>query len=252
MHIDGWTLLLQALNLLVLLAILRWLFFKPLLRVIDARREAVQAELDRAAAARAQAEQLEQTLAGEQQQQAAAREALLQAARREAEAERAAAQQRLRQEAEAALDGARRQAARERREAAEALLEEASTLATALAGRLLAQAGGGDALFVEPLLRRLQAVPAGECARWFAEDAPRRAVLASAHALPPGERARTEAALRAALGGPLEVDFEEDAALIAGVELRLPHGVLALHWAGELQAAREQMRAAAPAQGHNP
>jgi F-type H+-transporting ATPase subunit b len=245
MHIDGWTLLLQAINLLVLLALLHRLFFKPLLRVIDARRAAVQAEMDRADTARREAEQRAQALADQQAAAGQAREALLQAARQEAQAERDAARARARQEADAALEAARRQAAQERREAVATLLDEAGGLATALAARLLAQAGTGDAGFLDALLSRLQATPEAERAAWFAEAAPRRATLVSAHALDDGLRDRAEHALRAALGEGLQLNLAVDAALIAGVELRLPHGVLALHWAGELAAARVQMQQAA-------
>ena len=34
MHLDLWTLALQAINLAVLLALLRWLLYKPLMAVI--------------------------------------------------------------------------------------------------------------------------------------------------------------------------------------------------------------------------
>jgi F-type H+-transporting ATPase subunit b len=48
MHIDLWTLGLQACNLLVLLALLRWLFYRPVLAVIEARRQALQQQREQA------------------------------------------------------------------------------------------------------------------------------------------------------------------------------------------------------------
>ncbi len=41
MHLDLWTLLLQAINLAVLLALLRWLLYKPLMAVIDKRQQRI-------------------------------------------------------------------------------------------------------------------------------------------------------------------------------------------------------------------
>ena len=57
MHIDLSTLLLQAINLLVLLALLRWLLYRPLQSVIAARRALVAKELADASDKAAQAQQ---------------------------------------------------------------------------------------------------------------------------------------------------------------------------------------------------
>lgn len=247
MHLDRWTLLFQAINLLVLLGLLRWLFYRPLLGVIDARQQAIEAEQTRAAAAVQDAGQRVKALADERAKLDGAREQALQSARAAIERERAAALQEARQAADATLADAREQTGRQRREAAQALFGEASALATALARRLLAPVseGADDARFVGVLLDRLQATPGEERTGWFATDAPRTLVLTSAHALGADTRERAKGALQAALGDDVRIDFSVDATLIAGAELRFPHGVLAQHWAAELAAAREQMRQAA-------
>ena len=49
MKLDAWTLLWQVINLVVLLGLLRWLLFKPLLAVIAKRQAAVAAVADQAA-----------------------------------------------------------------------------------------------------------------------------------------------------------------------------------------------------------
>ncbi|MEZ5703229.1 MAG: hypothetical protein R3E42_16625 [Burkholderiaceae bacterium] len=79
MHIDGWTLLLQAINLAVLLVLLRWLLYKPLMAVIDQRQQRVNEALAAAQREREQAEQERQALATQRAQTSASRDAWLQA-----------------------------------------------------------------------------------------------------------------------------------------------------------------------------
>lgn len=243
MKIDVWTLLLQALNLGVLLLLLRWLFYRPLLNVIDARRRAVADESVRAQAAQQQAEQRAQALEGERAALESSRQALLQAARDQAAQERDALRAQAQRDAERVLDEARQRNEAERREALRSLLDEAGDVAAALAERLLrASPPGGDAGCVAALVERARATPAEEREAWFAADQPRRIDVASAQALEPDARARTEAALRALFGDDVQLQCAPDPALMHGAELRFAHGVLAQHWAGELAAAREALR----------
>jgi F-type H+-transporting ATPase subunit b len=248
MHIDGWSLALQAINLLVLLALLRWLFYRPLIGVIDARRKALDDERAAADAARAAAEQQGQQLAEERRALEASRQGVIDGAQRELEKLRAAAAEQSRAEAAAALERAGHRIEQERKAAQQALFEEASALAVSLAGRLLAQSPGTDSsAFVDRLLDRAAAQQPEERARWFADDGARRVTLACATELPAGSRDQARRRLEALLGPDLALAFEVDPALIAGAELRLPHGVLALHWAAELENARTKMLAATEA-----
>ena len=88
MNIDLSTLLLQAINLLVLLALLRWLLYRPLQAVIAARRALIAKELADASDKAAQTEQAASALASQQQALQAEQARLLDAARQEAAAER--------------------------------------------------------------------------------------------------------------------------------------------------------------------
>lgn len=244
MHLDGWTLLLQSINLLALLALLRWLFYRPLMRVIDARRAAATEALQRAEAAKQAADERMQALAGERAAFEASRDALLQAARDQAAREREASQRAAAAQAAAALDAARQRIAGERQEALRALFDDASDLACNLAERLLRsiEPNGGaqiDAAAVDALAARTAATLPAEREAWFAPAAPRGVAVASARPLADADRRRAEQALQAALGTGVVVSFEVDPALLAGAELRFAHGVLALHWAGELAAARQ-------------
>lgn len=239
MQIDGWTLLLQALNLAILVALLRWLFYRPLMRVIDERRRAASQAAagahDAAQAAQARAD----ALAAERAAFEASRESLLQAGRAGIEQERQAAKAQAERDASAVLADAHRRADESRRAARTAMFDDAAGLACELARRLLrATPAGGDAGFVEALLERLRAQPAEERCDWFAAGAPRTVTLASAGELGDAQRSRATSELQALLGGDVGVGFVTDPALLAGAELRFAHGVLAYHWAGEIDAAR--------------
>jgi len=247
MHIDPWTLALQAINLLVLLALLRWLFYRPLLAVMDARRQALQTEREQAEAARRQAELDAADLGRQHEAAAAAREQLLQAARQQAAAETEASALAARVSTEQCLREAQAAIVRERQQATQALFDEASGLAVELARGLLAQTPNDDAPLLARLMQRLADTPAAEWQTWFAEQAPRRVVLRSAAALGEDRQRGLTEALRAQLGADTEVGFDTDPSLLAGAELCFPHGVLALHWAAELREAEHRWRQHLPA-----
>lgn len=247
MHIDGWTLLLQVLNLLVLLALLRWLFYRPLLAVIEARRQALNDELAAAAAAHAETEKAAAALDGERSALEASREAVLQSARLQAEAETAAMGQDARKAADEVLQAAQAQLDRERQQATEALWNQASDLAIGLATRLLNETPVADRTFLDHLLQRLAAIPAAEREAWFADGVARLVTLSSAHPLTVPEQAALRTQLQDVLGAGTEVVFETQPTLLAGAELRFAHGTLGLNWAAELRSAGSQLRQAARA-----
>ena len=249
MHLDGWTLLLQALNLLVLIALLRWLFYRPLLAMIDARRQATENERNQASASQREAEQRSAALEVERAAVETGRAQAIADARHQVDGERDRTLEQARAEADRLLADAKRRIASERQQASRAICDEAATLAIALATRLLASApdGHGDAGFIGELLRRLEATPGAERDAWFAAETVRSVTLATAHPLELVDRQAAADRLRRALGDELRVEFASDPALIAGAELRFAHGVLARHWAAELATARKAMRAEAPA-----
>ena len=137
MHIDLWTLLLQACNLVLLLLLLRWLFYRPLLAVIEARRQAVQQTLSEAQARREQAQAELQALAQQRQAADSAAQATLQSARAQAEQDSAARLEAARVAVRQCLQEAQAQIERERLQAGTALYQASATLATELAQRLL-------------------------------------------------------------------------------------------------------------------
>lgn len=241
MHIDLSTLLLQAVNLLVLLVLLRWMLYRPLQAVIAARQALVAKELTDASNKVAQADQAAIALANQQQALQAEQTGLLDAARRDAAAEREQLLASARNEAKAQLDATRAQLISERQQAGDALFDEASGLAVDLAGRLLTHTPVDDSAFIDSLLAQVATTPEAERARWFAPGNARAVTLCTARALPTAQEDAVRERLRSLLGDNTTLSCTQDSALIAGAELRFAMGTLAQHWAQALQEARQAL-----------
>lgn len=150
MHIDGWTLLLQAVNFLILVWLLRRFLYRPVLAVIAERQAATERVRSEAEAARQAAEAARQSLEDQRTALPAERDRLIAAARAEAEAERASLLEKARGEADHALEEVRSRLAEERAQALEALQRHAADLGIRLATRLLRDAPA--AVLTVPLL----------------------------------------------------------------------------------------------------
>jgi ATP synthase F0 subunit b len=255
MPIDGWTLILQAANFLILVWLLRRFLYRPVLAVIDRRRQAADAILTEAAAARTAAEATRRDLEVLRAAAGADRDRLLEAAHAQAEAERAALLDKARQEADAVLADARTHIERERRDAGTALRDRAGRLAVAIAQRLvqsIAPEGDGAA---DPFLGRictvLQELPGEERAA-ILDQIRGNGLVRVVTALPLGDAARERCRQRlaASLDVPLEIQFADDRALIAGIEVHFPHTVLRHTWRDDLTRALEELTADAHALEH--
>lgn len=243
MHIDGWTLLLQAVNFLILVWLLRRFLYRPILAVIAERQAATERVRTEAEAARQAAEAARQTLEAQRTALPAERDRLIAAARTEAEAERAALLEKARQEADHALEEARNRLADERAQALDALQRHAADLGTQLATRLLRDAPANA--LTRPLLDEA-------CAAVESLSDPQRHALAdgidpvpvrlsAASLLSAEDAALARDRLAAALGRPVALELVEDPSLIAGVELHFAHSVVRRSWKQTLAEAKEEM-----------
>lgn len=244
MRIDWTTLALQLINFAILVWLLQRFLYRPVLRVIDARRQAADApyaEAQRTAeAARQKLAQIEAQKAGI----AAERAAVLTEAREQAKQLLAARRAEAERDARSLLDETRQTLSRER----ETLLGEARRtaldLAAEMARRVLAEIP--EALRSEGWLDRIEAhlksLPAAQRTELAGELAAGGVPLrvASAWPVPSGAEERWRARLREILGPDVEVVFESDAALIGGAELRFPHGTLSFSVQSAVGALREE------------
>jgi len=194
MHIDLWTLGLQAINVLVLVWLLARFLFRPIAAIVVQRRQATEALLADAEAARTKAQAAADEIAQQRAGLAAEAAHLRAAARQDAEAERAT------QLAQTHADLAQAQAdaaaalARERAQSQLALEARACTLAVDIARRLLARLPPAaiTLAFARMLADDLATLP----------DAERQDLAAASDQLEVLTAAPLDAASQAAIGSP--------------------------------------------------
>jgi F-type H+-transporting ATPase subunit b len=239
MRLDWSTLALQLINFAILVWLLQRFLYRPVLRVLDARRRAAEtryAEAQRTAeTAKQQLTELEAQRAGVAADRAAALADAREQARRLAETRRAEAER----DAQALLDETHQTLAREREELLAEARHTALDLAAGMARRVLAEIP--ESLRMEGWLERidqhLRSLPAAERTELVGElatAAPLRVVSAWPISVEAEERWRTR--LCASLGSSVAIAFETSAALIGGAELRFPHATLDYSVAGAVGA----------------
>jgi F-type H+-transporting ATPase subunit b len=131
------SLIVQALNFLVLLAILWRLFYRPFLAKMEERTAAIKASLDEAQAARAEAARQQEENAARLRQTYAEAAAIRDQALREAAEEQRKLVEGARAEAQRLVEAARAQTDADIRRAREELRREVADLATAVAEKLV-------------------------------------------------------------------------------------------------------------------
>ena len=231
MELNWSTFVLEIINFLILVWILKRFFYQPVLEVIARRKAGI--EKTRADAKKLQDEaqelrsQYENRLAGWDRERRAARERLAE----EIEAERAQRLQTL--SSDLAQERERSAVVEQRRlENLQRQLEQtALTQGAQFAARLLSLAAGPQLQekLLDLLLQQLNSLPAARledlCSG--AGAAPDGIRVASAFTLDTAARERLEQALNACLGAPLPFQYQEDPELLAGV--RITVGAWVLH-----------------------
>jgi F-type H+-transporting ATPase subunit b len=226
MHIDWWTLALQAVNAGILIWLLARFLFKPVAGIIARRQEEAARLLQEAQAARASVAAEGRKLADLQAALAADRSAALDKAAAEAKTEGAKiiadAQAETARLHDAATEDIRRQKQASLAEAA----TEADRLALETAARLLQRLPEAAKVtaFIPGLVKALADLPAVDRAGLAGETVIR---LIAPRPLTAEEIAACQAALDQALGRasghPLRLDIVADTAVIAGLELEAAH-----------------------------
>lgn len=222
MHIDWWTLGLQTVNVLVLIWLLKRFLFAPVAAMIEERRKTAAMILDEAKAARDKAEALRADVTRQAAEAADARDKGLAAAAEEA----AALKSRLTAEAHAEAEKLRQQATaeaeRQRVAAMSTLARQADALAVEITGKLLdrlppdARIGG----FIDGLAEAIAALSPEDRGRLAADGA---ITLRAARPLTAEEQAQFRARTTGVLASPVDITFEVDDSLIAGLEIVSPY-----------------------------
>jgi F-type H+-transporting ATPase subunit b len=246
MNFDWSTLALQTINFAVLAWLLHRFLYKPVLRLIDARRTDVERQYKDAAAADARAKAELQRVEAERFGLAKEREQSLKEAasqtERLAEERRAKAQQ----EANALIAVARQTIADERTRARAETRNAALDLGVEIAQRLLAEVPAElrAEAWLEHIERHFAALtPAerDELRDGAASGASLRVVTATN--LPDQTKAEWCTRLRRSLGNHVDATFEVDSTLVAGAELHFPTTILRLSWQSALADMRAEINA---------
>jgi len=237
------TFVLEILNFLVLVWILKRFLYKPVLAVIVRRREGIEKSLAEARSLHEDAEALkaryQARLAEWEQERRQAREQL----GGEMEAERtenlAALQAELAQEREKAAVAEDRRQADARHKAEETALVQAARFAARLLGDL-----AGPELeerLLERILTDLSKLPDERVAalrnNWGRPG--NTAVVSSAYPLSESRREKLRQAVTVLAGAPVAVRFEQDEGLLAGIQITLGAWVLGANLRDELKSLAE-------------
>lgn len=236
MTIDGWTILLQTINFLILVWLLRRFLYRPVLAVIAAREAETARTRAAAAEARTAAEAARQAAEGERAKLAAERDRLTNEAVAAAEQQKALLLEKARGEADRLLSDARDRIAREREEALEALKTRILDLGTGLSERLLRDiAAEATPLLFDRACAALASLPSPVTGEGTAIQ------LHAATPIDDAMLAGWTRRLSEILGHPVSLTLRVDPDLVAGVELHFPDTVLSQSWRDALNRARQEM-----------
>jgi len=223
MQIDWFTFAAQIVNFLVLVALLRWLLYGPIVRAMRRREEKIQNRLQEAEDAQAKAEAKAREYEEKNRQIERQREQLLDEARQEARQQR----ERLFEEAREEVDRQRRQwqesLARERDDLIAGLRRDAGKMGVDAARHALAHLADAELeqQMCQAFASRLQTLDQqqrDEIARHLS-NGPANVAVRSAFDVPRQRRDPLRKTLQDAFGYDGEITFDRSSDLICGVEL---------------------------------
>ena len=243
MELNWSTFVLEIINFLVLVWILKRFLYKPVLDVIARRRAGIEKTLAEAEKLQVNAERLQEQYEGrladwgrERQQ---AREAMV----REFEVERASKETELQTILEQEREKAVVTEARRQVDAIRKIEETALMQGARFATRLLEQASGPDteARLVELVITELTRLPPEHITalRKSYGKTPEAIVVVSAFPLPDDQRQRLKQALATVTRPNLPLRFEQNSELLAGVRITIGAWVLGANILDELKGFTE-------------
>lgn len=236
-------LLSQVVNFLILFAGLYFLLWKPILKMLDQRKERIQQALEDAERAREERERAQAEFDKRLEEAAQERERIIAQAREEAQEERKAILAEAEREAQKVLIGAREEAQSEGERILEKVRGQVALLAIAAANRLIGEALDEerqrrlvDEFFTGISAGRVQIIDEAELA-----VGDTKARVTSALPLTEEEKATLASNLAAQLGAEPEMEFDVDPAILGGLVLRVGDRVIDGSVAGKLETLRERL-----------
>jgi F-type H+-transporting ATPase subunit b len=223
MNIDGFTFAAQIVNFLVLVAILRWLLYGPIVRAMKRREQEIADRLQNAEDKRMKAEEKVEQYEQKTREITERREELLNEARRQAHEENERLMHEARDEVDRLRQQWQKQFERERDDTLTDLQRQTGRTTTEAARRLLTQLADVTleqqmvACFVSRLLK-LDDEQRKEIAGHLADD-DGRVTVRSAFDLPAESRQQLLDVIREQLEFDADIAFEQSTELVCGLEL---------------------------------
>jgi len=243
MEMSWSTFVLEIINFLVLVWILKRFLYKPVMDVIAQRRAGIEATLAEAAKQREQAESLQQRYEGRLADWERERQKVRDDLARELDAERGRKLSELHTLLEQERDKAQQADRRRQADALRRTEETALSHGAAFATRLLREGSGPDteSRLVEMVLDGLAELPEDRIAALRANhaDGTVDVVVTSAFPLADGQRAHVAKAMEAIAGPDANLRFGQDEGLLAGLHIRIGDWVLGANLRDELQGFAE-------------
>jgi F-type H+-transporting ATPase subunit b len=237
------TFILEIVNFLVLIWILKRFLYKPVLDVIARRRAGIEKTLSDAQEMHTQAEKLRQDYEGRLAEWEKERQQARDTLTRELEEERSARMQALQDDLEQArkkeeVAQLQRQADAMRRNEETALLQGAR-----FAAQLLELGSGPEtqSRLVAMALDSLATLPDKRVAqlRKNFDSSDERVLVTSAYPLPEDQRAHISEILAKLLGNAIDLRFEQQSELLAGLSIRIGAWLIAANLRDELKGFAE-------------
>ena len=244
MHLDWWTVALQTINFAVLVFLLRYFLYKPVLHLIDARKAEVQRQYDDAKAAEEKAKAHLAAVEAERAGIDAERETLLKSAAVAAEKAAEARRELAERDAQVLIEGTRKTLATEREQALDEARRAALDLGSEFARRLLAEvpAQFRAEAWMEGVEQSLNGLskPELEALSSQLKDGG-ILIVATASPLSPATADALRNRLSRLLGKGVAIDFQVNPELIGGAELHFPAAVLRCSWQSALATLRSEI-----------
>jgi F-type H+-transporting ATPase subunit b len=236
------TFILEIINFLVLVWILKRFLYKPVLDVIARRRAGIEKSLAEAEKIRAEAEALEHEYQGRLAEWEKEREEAREKLAREIDSERSRRMESL--QTELAQQQEKNRISEKRRQADIMHRNEETALRQGgrFAARLLELGCGPEteARLVEMAIHGLERLSDQQLAqlRNNFDEAIENALVTSAFPLPDDQRLHLAQVLEKLLGTHVEIRFEEEKELLAGIRIRIKDWIIGMNLQDELEGFR--------------
>jgi len=223
MNIDWFTFAAQIVNFLVLVALLRWLLYDPIVRAMSRREEKIAGRLEEAERKREEAERKIEEYERKSREIEQQREGLLQEARREAEQEKQRHLQESRQEVDRRRERWQEAFRREQDDFLADLRREAGHMAVEAARRTLSQLADADleGRMCDAFAARLQVLGGEqrEEIRRHLGNGEAQLAVRSAFDVSEERREGLREAIRKTFEIEADISFQQSSDLICGLEL---------------------------------